>query len=135
MPIKSWFPIADESGNFKEESGWNVILKQIYTVLMTPIGTRQWQPEFGSHLQEYLFAHSDSKDEISNDVRQSFKWLPHVTLISCDVTIESLTSRSGVSAKIDLVVEYENEQLPIGLVIPSNLDSLDGTIYDIGLRS
>lgn len=132
--IYSWLPTPDESGNFKKESGWNVILKQIYMVLMTPKNSRQWQPDFGSRIHEYLFEHTDNKDAIESEVRSSFAWLPHVKLVAVSVTVDMDTGRGGAVARVDITVEWNNEQLPVGIVIPSNLDDLDGSIYNIGLK-
>ena len=132
--VRSWLPVMNENKNFKEETGWNVILKQIYIVLMTPKGSRTWQPDFGSDIFKYIFEHDDQKTAIENEVRTAFKWLPHIALVKCEVTIIPLTGRSGSAAHINLLVEWNKEQLPIGMAIPTTLDSIDGTVYDIELR-
>lgn len=131
--IKSWFPIKDESGNFKMETEWSVILKQIYTVFMTPKGTRQWQPEFGSNIHEYIFEHTTSKEEIMNEIYQCFKWLPHITLEEYDVEISPMGGRYGYVANIYLKVSYNNQSLPFKMYIPNRLDGTEGTIYSVGI--
>lgn len=131
--IKSWFPIKDESGNFTEETGWQVILKQIFTVFMTPKGTRQWQPEFGSNIHEYIFEHTSSKQELMNEIYRCFKWLPHITLEEYDVQLNPMSGKSGYAAEIYLKVSYNNQSLPFNIYIPNQLDGTEGTIYSVGV--
>lgn len=135
--IKSWIPIVDESGSFKEISGWDVVLKHIYTVLMTTPGSRSWQPEFGCRLNELLFEPSGTvtTENLRNEVEYAMRWVPYVSVISVNVSIVPITSRgAGVAAQINMVVKYNNETLPIGISVPSNLDKLNGTIYDVGIQ-
>ena len=131
--IVNWLPALDETGNFEKESGWNIILKEIYLVLMTPQGSRCWQPTFGTRIHEYLFEHDDKKVEIENEIKNSFKWLPHVKLVSCVVTMIPLSGRSGSAAHVNLVIEWNNSRLPMGITIPSTLDDIDGSIYNVGM--
>ena len=131
--IKSWFPIKDESGNFTMETGWPGILKQIYTVFMTPKGTRQWQPEFGSNIHEFIFEHTSSKQELMNEIFSCFKWLPHITLEEYDVEMFPMSGKFGYAAKIYLKISYNNQTLPFSMYIPNQLDGTEGTIYSVGV--
>jgi len=74
QPITTFLPTFDSRGNFKEETGWNVIIKSIFMCLAVRRKTRQWQPEFGSRLHEFLFEHNVAEGDIAREVEAACSW-------------------------------------------------------------
>lgn len=129
-----WYPEMGDNGDFKQELDWTVIIRQVYTVLMTAKGTRQWQPEFGCDIRKYLFDNNDAIDNIKSEIKNAFYWLPYIQLVNCDVTLEPMNGRAGFICKCDLLISWNNQTLPINLVVPPTLSDIEaGFIYKIGV--
>lgn len=137
MPAKiitSWFPVFDKTGNFMECKGWDVVLKHIFTVLVTIPGTRQWNPEFGCHLTDKLFDIDINESDFSNEVKNAIaKWVPYVRVNNVSVSIQRREERSGNSAKININISYNNEDRDVQFEIPQ-LNLLQGSIHSIKVR-
>lgn len=131
QPITSWYPYFDASGNFVELKGWDVVLRQIFTVLVTRPGTRQWQPEFGCTLLDMLFEPVSNESQFNDIIKAAFKWLPHVTLQSVNCSIVDMSNHTGKQVKIALKVGYSGETRDVSFIIPPQLDLLNGQIHNI----
>jgi phage baseplate assembly protein W len=131
-PIVSWVPMFDDAGNFMELTGWDVVLKHIFLVLVTPKGTRQWNVEFGSRLLSFLFEVDVTETTINEEIQEVFaRFLPHVKLISVTTTFEEIPIRGGKKAKIQLKISYDGEDKTVIIKMPEGLDLLRGSIYDV----
>ena len=131
-PITNWYPYFDSSGNFTESYGWDNILKEIFIVLVTRPGTRQWQPEFGCKLLDMLFEINLTENDFVNVIQTAFdKWLPHINLIECKCNISNLNNRNGLKADIDMTINYEGETKDVVFNIPPEMDLQNGVIHNI----
>ena len=82
-----------------EQSQYN-----IKNLLLTNVGERVSQPEFGSRLREFIFEQIDDNlpNKIEEEVRRSVNtWLPYVNIIS----VETLTQDDNKN-KIYVKVKY-----------------------------
>tara|TARA_Y100000361_G_C10902156_1_gene209624 strand:- start:62 stop:487 length:426 start_codon:yes stop_codon:yes gene_type:complete len=82
-----------------EQSQYN-----IKNLLLTSVGERVSQPEFGSRLREFIFEQIDDNlpSKIEEEVRRSVNtWLPYVNIIS----VETLTQDDNKN-KIYVKVKY-----------------------------
>ena len=131
-PITNWYPYFDSSGNFTESYGWDNILKEIFIVLVTRPGTRQWQPEFGCKLLDMLFEINLTENDFVNVIQTAFdKWLPHINLVECKCNISNLNNRNGLKADIDMTINYEGETKDVVFNIPPEKDLQNGLIHNI----
>lgn len=134
VPIHSWYPNFGKDGNFEEVYGWDVVLRHIFTVLVTRPNTRQWQPEFGCRLLDMLFEVNENEASFENVIKEAFRWVPYVRLESVSCKIEPMANHNGKKASIKLKITYSGETKDVVFEIPPQLDLLNGTIYDIKVR-
>jgi len=131
QPITTFLPTFDARGNFKEETGWNAIIKSIFMCLAVRRKTRQWQPEFGSRLHEFLFEHNANAGDIAREVEAACRWESRATVTGITVTIEDIKTRPGKVARISMTINYNETNKDVTFRIPSQIDLLNGKIYDI----
>jgi len=82
-----------------EQSQYNIT-----NLLLTSVGERVSQPEFGSRLREFIFEQIDDNlpNKIEEEIRRSVNtWLPYVNIIS----VETLTQDDNKN-KIYVKVKY-----------------------------
>ena len=130
--ITSWFPQFGKDGDFIKCEGWDVVLKQLFTVLVTVPGTRQWNPEFGCHLTDRLFDIDINESDFSNEIRNALtKWIPYIKVNNVSVSINKMNERSGNYALINIDISYKNETKKVEFQVPYRMDLLQGSIYNI----
>ena len=137
MPVKritGWYPYFEDSGNFQELYGWDVVLRDIFTVLVTRPGTRQWQPEFGCTLLDLLFEVNVTEDTLNDVITSAFRWLPFVILNSVSCKLEPMTNFRGQKALITINISYEGETRDVVFDIPPQIDLMNGQIHQIKVR-
>lgn len=131
-PLTNWYPYFDSSGNFTESYGWDNILKEIFILLVTRPGTRQWQPEFGCKLLDMLFEINLSENDFVNVIKNAFvRWMPHVELKECKCVISELNNRYGLKADINMTIGYDGEIKDVVFNIPPKVDLQNGVIHNI----
>lgn len=132
QPIHSWYPMLDKDGNFIELYGWDVVLRHIFTVLVTRPGSRQWQPEFGCNLLDLLFENaSTNENQYADVIRGAFRWIPYVSLQKVNAKLNKRTNGTGYNLSISLTVSYDGETKNVNFVIPPQMDLMNGQIHDI----
>lgn len=132
QPLTNWYPYFDKSGNFQECYGWENILREIFTVLVTRPGSRQWQPEFGCNLLDMLFEINLTEQDFVDVIKTAFiRWLPHVSLESCSCKISQMTNRYGLKASISMKIGYNGESKNVIFNVPPQLDLQNGMLYDV----
>ena len=129
--ITSWYPNFAEDGNFVASTGWEVVLKHIFTVLVTRKGTRQWNPEFGCNLLDMLFEINLQESDFVQCIQDAFKWIPYISLSECSCKIDDVPNHTGKRALIKLKVIYDGESKSVEFDIPSDMDLMNGSIHDI----
>ena len=105
--LTNYYPDFDASGNFKQCDSWENVLREIFTVLVTRPGTRQWNPEFGCRLLELLFEYGVQESQFVDVIKEAFvKWLPHVDLESVTCSISKIGNIRYKSAIIIIIIDF-----------------------------
>jgi phage baseplate assembly protein W len=79
------------------------VKKSLINLLRTPIGSRPFNPEYGTRLYEFLFnqADTESESDINNELNDVItKYEPRVKIISITTNIEDY----GIDVSIDYYV-------------------------------
>jgi len=97
------------SGEFKRISGLEVILNSWNNILLTPRGSYDHDPEYGSDLYKYIFEPADEEtmEGITNEIKtvlETYDSRAKPTTIN----IQFLKDKKGFS--IDIFVEYKEEE-------------------------
>ena len=132
--LTNYYPDFDASGNFKQCDSWENVLREIFTVLVTRPGTRQWNPEFGCRLLELLFEYGVQESQFVDVIKEAFvKWLPHVDLESVTCSISKMPDSVGQKATLKLKIAYAGESKTVGFDITPHMDLLNGAVHQINI--
>ena len=116
--IYDYQPIVSEVGDFKRLQGIDVIINLIRNLLLTPLGSYPFDPNYGSLLYQKLFEQSDetTKNEIIYECKDRIAmYIPKVTVKDVDVTYFSDTK----GCKVDVHIEREDVKGTVSLVLPA----------------
>ena len=77
------------------------------TLLLTNLGERSMQPEFGSRLLEVVFEFKDETliEEVINEAVE--KWLPYLTINSIDTVVDS-----GNPNRLNVAIDFSVSNTP-----------------------
>ena len=96
--------VIDQTGDFTKIEGINVLVKSLRNMLMTPLGTYIFDPEYGSELYKKIFELADdqTKEEIIFEVRDRIKlYDPKVNIKNVDVNYYSDSKGFYVTAILE----------------------------------
>ena len=107
----------DKNGMIFSKTEHQLIAENIKRILTTRPGERVGEPDFGSHVLDYLFLpQMKIKDLIAENITSINRQEPRVTVNSC--TLLSATQDDVVRLKLDVTLNTENkENLQIGVSI------------------
>ena len=107
----------DKNGAVFSKTEEQLIGENIKRILTTRPGERVGEPEFGSHVLDYIFMPQLSIDDLIAEIINSINTQePRVTVNSC--TLTSATQDDVVKINLDLTLNTENkENLQIGVAI------------------
>lgn len=114
------FPVEvdERTGRIKTSSYEEDVKEAIYIILMTKVGERMMQPEFGCRMSDFVFATMDysSLVQLENEIQNALiMYEPRI--IETEVTIEEDSSEVGkLNINISYVVRLTNN--PYNLVYP-----------------
>jgi phage baseplate assembly protein W len=102
------------TGDFKKLTGINVLIKSIRNLLITPIGSYPWDPDYGSNLYKKVWEPLDniSQQEIYREVYDRIKMYDDRVGIE-SVDISKLNDNKGY--QVSLVIKYEGEKIDIDI--------------------
>jgi len=89
------------TGDVKPASGEKAVRLALLNLIRTPIGSRPYNPNFGSRVFEYLFKPADplTEDNLTEDLAYAIRtWEPRVDLISIETNMEDYG--------IEIIIEY-----------------------------
>jgi phage baseplate assembly protein W len=114
--IADYTSVISPKGDFTRITGFDVILNSWNTILNTPIGTYDHDPEFGCDLYKYLFELCDdtTRDGIIFTIKnQLLKYDDRATIESIDVRF----TKDLKGFIVDVVASYmgENGQITISV--------------------
>jgi uncharacterized protein len=89
-------------------------ITNLKTLLLTKLGERIMQPDFGTALYEIIF--EPNTEEISNFISDSIqtavtKWLPDINIISIDVSTNETDSTLNNQINIKITFNVNTEQI------------------------
>ncbi len=128
-------PTLSSSGDMYLSEDIEVIIQSIFVILVTPKGSRPWQPEFGSNLLDYLYDLNtpDTNDNIKSEVRSALdRWEPRINIIDIVVTSEGNTG--AVSVNIQINFTYDDRTYEHTFPLKTDLDMMDLTIYPMMMK-
>ena len=108
--------LISPSGDFTRTKGIKTILQSWNNILLTPVGSYDHDPEYGSLLYTYIFEPADAqtqesiKDEIKNSI---FRFDDRATILNIDVKF--LPRNKGFNVVVE--VSYEGEKADLSLTI------------------
>lgn len=96
------------SGDFSKIYDLDVIINSWNNILITPKGSKDHDPEFGSNLYLYLFEPADTETEegIKNEIIESLTTYDNRASID-DIEVEFFSNRKGFN--VTLSIEYDGE--------------------------
>jgi len=113
------------SGDFNRITDLNVILNSWRNILMTPLRSASFDPDYGSDVYKYVFAPAD-QDTVEAIREEVLFRLPlyddRATIVSVDISF--LHNRKGVV--VDIQARYQGEVGELSATIdPNNLNLLE----------
>jgi len=97
------------SADFKQITNFSVILTSWNNILVTPIGSYDHDPEYGSNLHKYVFEPLDNQtaDEIKNEVRRCLNSYTSQAEIN---SINIIFLGAGKGFSVNIIATYKDEQ-------------------------
>lgn len=95
------------SGDFAKLKDLDVLLSSWNSILLTPVGTYPFDPDFGSRLLNFVFEPADSQtsSNIKNEIVSKLSRYDDRGSVE-DVTVKYLPDRKGFT--IDISVKFKN---------------------------
>ena len=122
VSIYDFVEIINPKGDFTKLTDINVIIKSLRNMLMTPLGTYIFDPEYGSRLHEYIFESytEETEEEIIYEVESRIQsYDPRVILSDIEVhfsqndksfLILASIERGDLKGQLELVLSEYNMQ-------------------------
>ena len=112
--------IIAPSGDFKRVEDINAIILSITNIMLTPLGSYVFDPEYGTELYKKVFEPQDdiTEDEIREEIYYRIGTVEERASIE-DVRISWLTNRKGFS--VDVLVEYFGTKGVVRVTFDENL--------------
>lgn len=95
------------TGEVKPASGEKAVRLALLNLIRTPVGSRPYNPNFGSRVFDYLFKPADplTEDNLTEDLAYAIRtWEPRVDLISIETNMEDYG--------IEIIIEYYAKGFP-----------------------
>lgn len=118
--LADYVPTIAPNGDFKRVTNLETILLSWNNILLTPLRTYTFDPDYGCELYKMVFEPADNTtiDKIKNEVISRLQRFDDRAKI-IDVTIQFLTNKKGFT--ISVIVDYNGEQSELGLTLDSSL--------------
>ena len=102
FPMGRGKSLFSRTKTFQEQAKYN-----LKTLLLTNLGERSMQPEFGSRLLEVVFEFKDETliEEVINEAVE--KWLPYLTINSIDTVVDS-----GNPNRLNVAIDFSVSTTP-----------------------
>lgn len=128
-------PELSSQGDFYLSKNVEVILQSIFVILVTPPGSRVWQPDFGCKLLHMLF--SPETDEILEEAKQEVKtalekWEPRIKIRNVDAKFYGDRYNRGLSITVSFTYRERNYDYEFPVV--ENQDILNQTLYSLKVK-
>jgi phage baseplate assembly protein W len=119
--VADYIPTISSQGDFKRTTNLDTILLSWNNILLTPIRTYTFDPEYGCELYKMVFEPADEStiEKIKNEIIGKLQTYDDRAIIT-GITVQYLTNKKGFTISIE--VEYEGETTQLGI-------TLDDSIY------
>lgn len=106
--IADYTSVIGPPGEFNRIKDLQVILNSWNNILLTPLRTYTWDPEFGSDLYKYVFEPADdhTRDGIKNEIEYRLQRYDDRAQIQ-DIIIEMFSNGKGF--RYSIIVTYNGE--------------------------
>lgn len=118
--VADYIPTIAPQGDFKRVTNLDAILLSWNNILLTPVRTYTFDPEYGCELYKMVFEPADTqtitkiKDEILNKL-QRYDNRARIT----DIQVQFLTNKKGFT--ISIQVEYDGDTQQLGLTLDDSM--------------
>lgn len=115
--VNDYRDVISASGDFKRISGMSALINSIRNLLLTPLGSYPFDPEYGSLLYKKIFdpADEESREEIEYEVTTRIRSF-HSEVNIESVVIEYFADGKGFTVHLKLI-KPENEPVVLSVDI------------------
>lgn len=119
--ISDFLPIISSSGDFTRVTELSVIISSWNNILLTPLRTYAYDPDYGSELYKYVFDQNDDEtvDDIKEEVRYRLTKFDDRAVIT-NIEVIFMRDRKGFTVNIDFVFGEEETRMKV---------NIDGNVY------
>jgi phage baseplate assembly protein W len=119
--ISDFLPIISSSGDFTRVTELSVIISSWNNILLTPLRTYVYDPDYGSELYKYVFDQNDDEtvDDIKEEVRYRLTKFDDRAVIT-NIEVIFMRDRKGFTVNIDFVFGEEETRMKV---------NIDGNVY------
>ena len=112
--LKDWdyLPIIGASGDLVRTKGVETVINSWHNILLTPLGSYDHDPEYGSKLYSYIFAPADNEtlSKIKREIEFRLpKYDDRATIINVEIAF--LQNKKGFNVIIELLYSGEKSKL------------------------
>jgi len=114
--IVDYISIISSKGDFKQIRNLDVILNSWNNILLTPLRTYLFDPEFGSNLYKMVFEPVDQNtvDRIKTEIENSLlKYDDRAAITNINISF----LQDGKGFNVDITVDYEGEEGNLSLTL------------------
>jgi phage baseplate assembly protein W len=114
--VADYTPTISPQGDFKRITNLDAILLSWNNILLTPVRTYTFDPEYGCELYKMVFEPSDTAtvEKIKNEILRKLQTYDDRARIT-GIEVQYLTNKKGFTISID--VEYEGEKTQLGVTL------------------
>jgi phage baseplate assembly protein W len=119
--ISDFLPVISSSGDFTRVTELSVIISSWNNVLLTPLRTYAYDPDYGSELYKYVFDQNDEEtvDDIKDEVRYRLTKFDDRAVIT-NIEVIFMKDGKGFIVNIDFMFNEEETRMKV---------NIDGNVY------
>jgi phage baseplate assembly protein W len=119
--ISDFLPVISSSGDFTRVTELSVIISSWNNVLLTPLRTYAYDPDYGSELYKYVFDQNDEEtvDDIKDEIRYRLTKFDDRAVIT-NIEVIFMRDGKGLTVNIDFIFNEEETRMKV---------NIDGNVY------
>jgi phage baseplate assembly protein W len=114
--VADYIPTISSQGDFKRTTNLDTILLSWNNILLTPVRTYTYDPEYGCELYKMIFEPADDStiEKIKNEILGKLQTYDDRARIT-GIEVQYLTNKKGFTVSIN--VDYEGERTQLGITL------------------
>lgn len=114
--VADYIPTISSQGDFKRTTNLDTILLSWNNILLTPVRTYTYDPEYGCELYKMIFEPADDStiEKIKNEILGKLQTYDDRARI-IGIEVQYLTNKKGFTVSIN--VDYEGERTQLGITL------------------